>query len=197
MRSNRRRTRFASIVVGALCVTLAVPAAAEGKKVTVAVDAGASTVGFAASREAVEHVRHFARLDGSVTFSGSEPVAFEVAVDMSSLVGGEDELGRDLASKRFFNVAKFPLSRFESTSVAPMAGEDATHEVTGYLRIRGKRVKVTFPAIIEHRKGVMRGEAVIMLNRKDFGLSAEGPGGDIIRDHVYLAVVIVCKYKKK
>ena len=191
MTTTLRRIRFGPLVFG-LSLCLAVPAWAGGKTESVALDEAQSMVGFSASRESVEHVRHFARLAGTVTFKNDQPVALSVRVDMSSLVGGQDELGRDLASSRFFDIARFPLSRFESTKIVRTDDADATHEVTGYLEVRGKRVKVVFPATIERRKGTVRGEAVITLNRRDFGITADGPGGEKIRDHLYLAVVIVC-----
>jgi polyisoprenoid-binding protein YceI len=185
-----------SLLVTGLCLALAAPAFADEKLVSVGLDETQSTVGFAASRESVEHVRHFARLSGTVTLAKGEPVALDVRVDMSSLVGGKDELGRDLASSRFFDIAKFPLSKFQTTKIVRVSGADATHEVTGYLEVRGKRVKVVFPATIERKKGELRGEAVITLNRRDFGITADGPGGERIRDHLYLAVVIVCDAPK-
>lgn len=102
--------------------------------------------------------------------------AAELIVDMKT-IRNEDltdpaynkKLVGHLSSDDFFNVEKFPESRFVLKTIKPK-GAAGEFEVTGDLTIIGKTESVTFPAKVKVEKGVLTGSGVVTVDRLKWGL---------------------------
>lgn len=80
-----------------------------------------------------------------------------VEIDMATLVnkdieneGHRTKLENHLKSEDFFDVAKYPTSKFIIKSIVPLAGakEGFTHKITGDLTIKDKTNEIAFDATI-------------------------------------------------
>ncbi|TAH42561.1 MAG: YceI family protein [Bacteroidetes bacterium] len=101
-----------------------------------------------------------------------------VEIDMNSIVDTDlkDEkmnakLTNHLKSEDFFNVAKFPKSKFVITSIVPLKAveEGATHKVSGNLTIKDKTNPLSFNAtlIMQSNKLTCVGSAVVDRSKFD------------------------------
>jgi polyisoprenoid-binding protein YceI len=132
--------------------------------------------------------------------------AADVTVDMKT-IADEDltdpaynkKLVGHLSSDDFFNVEKFPESKFVLKSIKAK-GAKGEFEATGDLTIIGKTESVTFPAKVSVDKGVLNGSGVITIERLKWGLQY-GSGSifksltadKIINDTFELKLSIVAK----
>ncbi|HHS94984.1 MAG TPA: YceI family protein [Phaeodactylibacter sp.] len=72
----------------------------------------------------------------------------------------------------FFNIKEFPTATFVITSVTPITGnEEATHNITGNLTLKGQTKSITFPASV-----VIAGDKIsavapaFKINRLEWGI---------------------------
>ena len=141
---------------------------------------------------------HFTGISGVLSLDEKNIAnsSVEASIDAASITTREAQRDAHLKSPDFFDVEKFPVLTFRSTSVQRTgAGELA---VTGDLTIRG----VTRPVVFQVEGPTPEGKdpwgntriglsATAKINRKDFGLTwnaALETGGILVGDEVTLAL---------
>ena len=92
---------------------------------------------------------------GEISIRGKDILSGHFEVDMESIANidldedGQGKLVGHLKSPDFFDVAQFPIAKFQVTSASFTDGEAmATHEVTGNLTIKGISKNITIPVNI-------------------------------------------------
>ena len=160
-----------------------------------------------AHSEATFQVRHlitkvrgrFAEFDGAITFAADNAAASSVvfAIQTKSIDTNQTQRDEHLRSADFFDVEKFPLLTFTSTSV--VARGDQQFDATGELTIRDVTKTVTLP--VTYLGGAkdpwgadkVAFETEITLNRKEYGLNwnaALETGGFLVGDEVKVSLSI-------
>lgn len=113
--------------------------------------------------------------EGNLKMDGDKLVGGSFVVDMNSIKVSDikDEkynakLVKHLSSEDFFDVAKFPTSTFEITSVTP---DGDKLNVEGNITIKGITKNIKFPATFSNKDGVLtfKGETV-KIDRTEFGI---------------------------
>lgn len=159
---------------------------------TFTIDPVHSSAEFSVKHMMVATVRgRFRDLEGTISFDEADPArsSVEATIQAASIDTGVEARDADLRSANFFDVERFPLIRFRSTSVEHKG--DDRWLVHGELSIRD----VTRPAVLETElEGRGRGfqgedrvgfTARMKLNRKDFGLTYNAvleTGGLVVGD---------------
>ena len=93
-----------------------------------------------------------------------------------------------IKSKRFFDIANFPLAKFEIDTVTPIhinqsellrSNKDIsafpTDSIFGTLTIKGISKPINFPARIDMRYYSLQSSATFMINRFPWNLSSQSP----------------------
>ena len=106
---------------------------------------------------------------------------------MKSTWADNDKLAGHLKSPDFFDVEKFPVTMFTTTSIEP---DGAMHKVTGNLNLHGVTKSISFPATIQIAAETVTVKAEFAINRKDFNINYPGKSDDLIRDNVVLKLDI-------
>ena len=157
--------------------------------------------------EATFQVRHlitkvrgrFAEFDGAITFAPDTPAGSSVVftIQTKSIDTSQAQRDEHLRSGDFFDVEKFPLLTFTSTSV--VARGENQYDVVGDLTIRDVSKTVTLPVTYlggakdPWGKDKVAFETEITLNRKDYGLNwnaALETGGFLVGDDVKVSLSI-------
>jgi len=138
----------------------------------------------------------FQKPSGTVTFDEATPANSKVdaTIDAKSITTGVEERDTHLKSSDFFDVAKYPVITFVSSSVTK-SGPTA-YSVTGNLTMHGVTrpvtLAVTASAPFTHAGGIRRAiEATTSVNRKDFGLVWDYPGegpGIVVGNTIKIAI---------
>lgn len=156
-----------------------------GEVRTLNVDTQASSVDFVAAKVTRDHKGKFQISDGKVELSGNTPTRLDVTVKLNSVTTDTEKLTGHLKSPDFFEVEKYPTSRFVATQFAPR-NEGGTHTVTGELDLHGVKKQISFPVTIAVQGNTASGKAEFKINRKDFGIVYPGMPDDLIKDEVLL-----------
>jgi polyisoprenoid-binding protein YceI len=136
---------------------------------------------------------------GTLTLDPAKPSAAKVDIEipMSGITTTSAKLTEHLKGADFFDAAKFPTARFQSTAVMA-SGTNAT--ITGNLTIKGVTKPVTLNAkFIGAGKGPMNGadtvgfEATTSIKRSDFGISYGVP---LVSDEVPLEITVAFEKAK-
>jgi len=136
---------------------------------------------------------------GTLTLDPAKPNAAKVDIEipMSGITTTNAKLTEHLKGADFFDAAKFPTARFQSTSVNA-SGTSAT--ITGNLTLKGVTKPVTLDAkFIGAGKGPMNGletvgfEATGSIKRSDFGISYGIP---FVPDDVPLEITVAFEKPK-
>ncbi len=145
-----------------------------------------SEIKFVGSKITKSHNGGFTRFDGHFTIKDGVPVGDEhrVTVDMSSVYTDDEKLTADIKSDHFFDIAKYPESKFELTKFEPKANKE--YIISGNLTLHGETKNITFPATVTPTGGNVMIYAKFNLNRKQFGIVYPGLPDDLIRDEVVL-----------
>jgi len=133
----------------------------------------------------------FASPTGSLEIDPKQPAKARLSVDipMSGITTTSGELDKHLKGADFFDAAKYPTARFESTSIRP-SGKKA--RITGNLTIKGITRPVTLDAVFVGA-GTMMGkrtigfDATTVIKRSDFGVSYGIP---LVPDPVSLQISV-------
>lgn len=129
-----------------------------------------SSITFGYSQMGVKLQGHFTRFDGSLTFDSAHPeqasASIEVALD--SISTGLAEADAEVSKPGWFNIAAFPVARFESHSVTVLA--EGLYEIVGSLSIKGHTEEVVFPARFSSSDGVGRFAGELNIRRGDFAI---------------------------
>lgn len=194
-----------SCLAAAVTLALAAPAAAQmpaevpGKADPARVTAGAYKVDPAHTQVTftVNHLGfslyrgQFGDITGTLTLDPAKPAAARMSIEipMSGLVTTSKALTDHLMKADFFDAARYPSARFESTSIV-VSGTNAV--ITGNLTIRDVTRPVTLQARFigagtspMNKAETVGFEATARLKRSDFGVSYGIP---FVTDEVDLAI---------
>lgn len=156
-----------------------------GEVRTLNVDTQTSSVDFVAAKVTRDHTGKFQISEGKVELSGSTPTRLDVTVKLDSVTTDTEKLTGHLKSPDFFEVEKYPTSRFVATQFVSRS-EGGTHTVTGELDLHGVKKQISFPVTIAIQGNTASGKAEFKINRKDFGIVYPGMPDDLIKDEVLL-----------
>jgi polyisoprenoid-binding protein YceI len=148
-----------------------------------------SKVEFIGAKVTGHHNGSFKKFSGNIDYAGQiEKSRVLLTIDTSSLETDTPDLTKHLKTADFFDVAKYPEAKFESTAIKPGGEKGASHTVTGNLTLHGVTRSVTFPATITVSPGSINVESSFAINRKDFAINYPGKTDDLIRDDVALTL---------
>ena len=148
-----------------------------------------SKIEFIGAKVTGHHNGSFKKISGTIDYAGQiEKSRVSITIDSSSLETDTPDLTKHLKTADFFDVAKYPEAKFESTEIKPGGEKGASHTVTGNLTLHGVTKSVTFPATITVNPGVITVESSFAINRKDFGINYAGQADNLIRDDVALTL---------
>ena len=119
------------------------------------------------------------------TIRGGEQPSIEGSVDVSTITTFDETRDGHLQSPDFFDVARYPTLRFESTSIEPVGdellveGELTIRGVTKHIDLRGRYVGTGVDPMGNDRIGL---ELSATVDRTEFGLewNAPVPGGGLL-----------------
>ncbi|NNF00735.1 MAG: YceI family protein [Pyrinomonadaceae bacterium] len=172
---------------------------AELKGTGLAITSDTSKVEFTGSKVTGKHEGGFKKVSGMIDLVNEKPEESSVSVeiDMASVYSDADGLTKHLKTGDFFEVEKYPKSKFVSTKIAADGekGENAFN-VTGDLEMRGQKKSITFPATIKVGDEKVEVDAEFSINRKDFGIVYAGKADDLIRDNVVIKLDLESARKK-
>ncbi len=134
-----------------------------------------SRIEFVGSKVTGSHSGSFEKFSGTVDYTGKiETSKVIITIETASVKTDADGLTKHLQTPDFFDVAKYPQAKFESTEIKPGGDQGATHTVSGNLTLHGVTKSITFPATIAVETGAITVNSTFALNRKDFGINYAG-----------------------
>lgn len=150
-----------------------------------------SKIEFIGSKVTGSHNGSFQKFGGEVHYTG-DAITSHVTITMQadSLTTDTPDLTKHLKTADFFDVAKFPEAKFESTAIKAGGDKGASHTITGNLTLHGATKSVTFPATIAVAADAITVDSTFAINRKDFGINYAGAADNLIRDDVVLTLKI-------
>lgn len=138
----------------------------------------------------------FQQPSGTVMLDEATPANSKISatINVKSISTGVEERDTHLKSPDFFDVAKYPVITFVSTSFSKSSA--TSYSATGNLTMHGVTkpvtLAVTAPPPFNHAGTIRRGiEATTSVNRKDFGLRWEFPGegpGVAVGDNIKITI---------
>lgn len=159
-----------------------------------------SAIDFVGSKRTLSHEGRFSWFYGTIQFVPDhiERSSVIVTIATASLGTPITDLTDHLRSPDFFDVARFPEARFDSTEIRVGGVGGATHTILGTLTAHGVSGRVEFPATITVTPDEVVARGRFTLSRGAFGISppprpnAPRPTGlpDAIRDDVVVRLVI-------
>ena len=165
------------------------PASTGGEKYRIVPET--SKITFVGSKVTGKHDGGFEKFSGTIDYNGKpETSKVTITIDITSVKTDADGLTKHLQTADFFDVAKFPEAKFESTEIKPGGEKGATHTVTGNLTLHGVTKAVTFPANIVVAPDAITVDSTFAINRKDFGINFAGASDNLIRDDVVLTLKV-------
>jgi len=156
----------------------AAPVAEASASKTLEVNTANTTITWSGSKIGSTHTGVLKLKSGEVMVDGDKITGGNFIIDMSTMTnsdldaeGGAKLVGH-LSSPDFFDVAKYPTSKFEITKVTKLAGNpDANCMVYGNLTMMGQTKEIGFKAnakVGPNRVSVSTGDFTI--DRTDFGI---------------------------
>jgi len=137
--------------------------------------------------------------DGVLNVKEGKLVGGTVEIDLNTITDADladtaynNKLVNHLKSEDFFDVAKFPVSKLEITSVEPISGAASgapNYSVKANLTIRGVTKGITLPASLNITDNSVTGSGTFDVDRTEFGLKYgsgkffEGLGDKMIKDN--------------
>ena len=138
----------------------------------------------------------FQQPSGTVFLDEANPANSKVdaTIKVSSITTGVEERDTHLKGPEFFDVTKYPVITFVSSSFSKSS--PTSYSVTGNLTMHGVTrpvtLAVTAPPPFNHAGGIRRGiEASTSVNRRDFGLVWDFPGegtGVVVGDNIKITI---------
>tara|TARA_Y100001937_G_scaffold122287_2_gene182587 strand:+ start:125786 stop:126409 length:624 start_codon:yes stop_codon:yes gene_type:complete len=171
--------------------------AAEGTKKDI--DLSASKINWIGTKITGQHNGTIQLKSGHILVNDGAITGGEFVMDMDTItvldLTGEmkQKLEKHLRDTDFFEIARFPESRFVITGIEPGQGDEI--KVTGNLTMRDITKSVSFTANTEKDAdgNPSRVTADFNIDRQLWGIVYKGKQDDAIRDEVNLAPVIVIK----
>jgi len=162
--------------------------AAVATGATFTIDTTTSIVTWAGTKPTATHTGTFKLKEGSIAVDKNTLTGGSFVIDIASLVDNDltgefkGKLEGHLKSPDFFDVAKFPVAKFEITKVEPFDSTKqksllpgATHLLSGNLTLKDSTKNVTFPAIINVTENALTAQANFNIDRTDWGMNYKGP----------------------
>jgi polyisoprenoid-binding protein YceI len=150
-----------------------------------------SKITFVGSKVTGKHDGGFEKFSGTIDYNGKpETSKVTITIDTNSITTDTPDLTKHLKTADFFDVAKFPEAKFESTAIKSGGDKGASHTVTGNLTLHGVTKSITFPANITVAPDAITVDSTFAINRKDFGINFAGASDNLIRDDVVLTLKI-------
>jgi polyisoprenoid-binding protein YceI len=100
---------------------------------------------------------------GSLTFDGKNISKATFEFDMKTITHDNKDLQNHLRNEDFFDVEKYPKAVFILEKIIG-------NQATGLLKIKDVQKKITFPIAIKYSEKEIEIQAVISINRTDFGI---------------------------
>jgi polyisoprenoid-binding protein YceI len=100
---------------------------------------------------------------GSLNFDGSNISKAFFEFDMKTITHDNKDLQNHLRNEDFFDVEKYPKAIFILEKVV-------SNQATGSLKIKDIQRKISFPIMIKKSEKEIQIQAVITVNRTDFGI---------------------------
>jgi len=149
-----------------------------------ALDASASTLGFAYNQMGVSLDGKFPKFKATVRYDPARPTdaTTVVEVPLKQIDTGSEEGDDEVQGADWFASAAHPLARFESTAVKQTA--PGRLEVTGTLAIKGKQRVLTVPVTVVEKDGRASFDGQFALNRTDFDIGSGMWAKDDVVAHV-------------
>jgi len=177
----------------------AVPTGSTASYSTWRIDPAHSAAEFKVRHMMISYVKgKFSGLSGVLKLDESDYTrsVVEVSIPAASVSTVDENLDAHLKAADFFNVEKFPVLTFKSTSIRSAGDRD--YEVTGDLTIRGVTESVVLSVIdvSEPSKDPWGNQRIGLsasakVNRKDFGFVWNAPlelGGVLVGDEVTITL---------
>ncbi|MFY0671970.1 MAG: YceI family protein [Bacteroidia bacterium] len=164
---------------------LALPLFAQNKTI----NAANSSVNFMITNAGLEVEGKFSEISGTVQFDASDlnSSKFTANVRVSS-IDTEIEMRDDhLKSEDYFDVAKYPLMKFESTAIS---GKEGNYKVTGKLTIKDVTKTISFPFSTYSKDGSLHLKGTFEIDRRDYNV---GGNSWIMGDDVTVTLDIASK----
>jgi polyisoprenoid-binding protein YceI len=148
-------------------------------------DSTHSRVGFTASTVLFDVDGHFKDYKVMVDGDVKQPETLKIKVEVAASSIDTDNAKRDehLKSPDFFDVAKYPTIRFESTKVEQ---QGRTLQVTGKLDMHGKQQSITIPFKIAQGKNGAGVDTVAYKGKLTLDRTAYGIGTDSVAAKISL-----------
>lgn len=154
------------------------------------IDKAKSSLDAVGAKVTATHPIKFHVFDGAIGVDGDNVSAVSFVADVGSLESDSPKLTTHLKKEDFLFVDQFPYATFASTEVKPGA-EGGTHTVTGDLTIRGKTLRVSFPATLKVGPQDVSASTEFVVDRQDFAITYKGKADDLVKDNVVLKVAFV------
>ncbi|HEV7146745.1 MAG TPA: YceI family protein [Pedococcus sp.] len=163
---------------------------------TYTIDPSHSRIGFSARHAMVAKVRGaFNEFEGTAVLNGTDPAksTAKVVIKTKSIDTRNEQRDEHLRGNDFLSMDEFPEITFSATGARAL--DEAHHELTGDLTIKGVTKSVTIPfeyqgaATDPYGNERVGFEGSVDINRKDFGVSFNAPleaGGVLVSDKVVL-----------
>ena len=165
------------------------PATAGGQRYPITPEH--SKIEFIGSKVTGSHNGSFQKFSGEINYTGDPTTSrVNISIDANSITADDPKLTEHLKTADFFDVAKFPQAKFESTAIKAGGDKGASHTITGNLTLHGVTKSVTFPATIKAAADAITVNSEFSINRKDFGINYAGAADNLIRDEVVLKLTI-------
>jgi len=154
-----------------LALTAALPASAQR------LVPAQSEVAFTSRQMGVPVNGTFRRFDAQVTFDPKRPEVGRVAltIDTGSASFGAPETDAEMPKAAWFDVAKFPQARFESSAIKGLGA--GRYEVAGKLTIKGQARDIVVPVMLAAAGPNTLASGSFTLKRLDFKIG-EGEWSD-------------------
>ena len=174
-----------------------VKSATAGKKASVtapnsyAINAESAKVSFIGSSGDSTQDGNFEQITGTINCptANASDISFEIQIDMNSIKTEFDLLTKHLKSDEFFDVEKFPLSKFVSKSIAK-GDSDNQYTITGDMTLHGVTNELSIPAEIKLTAEQVSINAKFIIAQSKFGMQQEA---DQIVDEVPVTVTLNVK----
>ena len=158
---------------------------------TYAITPANSKIEFVGSKVTGSHNGSFQKFSGETHYTGDVTTSHvTITMETDSITTDDAGLTKHLKTPDFFDVAKYPQAKFESTAIKAGGDKGASHTITGNLTLHGVTKSVTFPATIAVAPDAVTVDSSFSINRKDFGINYAGAADNLIRDDVVLTLKV-------
>lgn len=148
------------------------------------IDTTASTVTWIGTKPTAQHTGTFLLDSGAVAVNNDQLTGGTFLIDINSLTNldleGEykGKLEGHLKSADFFDVEKYPVSKFVITKVEPFDSSKAksvlanpNYLISGNLTLKDSTKNVTFPAVVNVSANTVEAKANFNIDRSQWGMS--------------------------